>query len=830
MEMPSLRRASPLAGLAPAILLAVLAVPALPVAAQAAPQTLALTVHVGYHDVVKSGQWMPVSIDVRNTGADFHGTIEVQPQDNFKGLFLAGDPVYVLPFTLPGGTVKHVRTFVASDVSGSPLTVRLVSGGRVLASQTASGAIYAGLLVGVLSDDPTAFDEFAAERFPAAAVAQVVHLAREDVPTSPVLLRGFDLLAIDDFAADSLTPTQRGAIEGYVAMGGNLLLGSGGAWRKTLTALPAALLPLAATGTEMLPPSAALQTAAPVEVATGAAAGRAWLRDGDRPLILEKTFGTGLVTLATFDWTQGAAAASGSTRGLLRQVGIRSGFGTRPGAATGIGGGAGASIWYGGGSSGSITQRSTGFVSALSNVPALDLPSLRLTGLLVLLYVLVVGPLNYLVLLRAGRRELAWITVPVIAVTFAGIAYGLATGTKGRSVQANQIAIVHLAGAGDQADQETYTGIFAPTRGDYSITVGGPQPAIAPIATAYGGAGGIGAGTRVQPDRAAVDLVAVTAFTLRGYATESAVPAPSLTASLSLRNGRLSGTVHNRSRIDFTDEIVAFGNVYQRLGRLAPGADLEVDLPAQAATVYGVAPTNPLVYANIAVDQVASSGVQSAREAQERTAILQSLLSSSSGPVTSPMTPILIAWTHDPLQGLQVNGATPRLQSESAVVLPLTLAGPVSGAVPAGLFTARLVDVEGEVQFGPSSIVLNGSSATYELTIPLASGARLVNPTITSANPYGMKINVPLGPPPAAGNGSPGAAGTAGTDAATLTAEAWDWSAGRWVAVPLKDNATSPLPEGSVEALTGTVRIRLTASQASTAAQMGVLSLAGSAQ
>src|SRR2546421_314798 len=81
MEMPSLRRASSLAGLAPAILLAVLVVPALPVAAQAAPQALALTVHVGYHDVIRSGEWMPVSIDVRNSGADFHGSIEIQAQD-----------------------------------------------------------------------------------------------------------------------------------------------------------------------------------------------------------------------------------------------------------------------------------------------------------------------------------------------------------------------------------------------------------------------------------------------------------------------------------------------------------------------------------------------------------------------------------------------------------------------------------------------------------------------------------------------------------------------------------------------------------------------------
>ena len=682
----------------------------------------------------------------------------------------------------------------------------------MLAAQTASGSTTAALLVGVLSDDPTAFDEFAAARFPAGTVAQVVHLAKEDVPTSPILLRAFDLLAIDDFATDSLTPTQRGAIQGYVTMGGSLLLGSGGAWRKTLATLPAALLPLAPTGTQTLPGSAALGTTTPLEVATGVAAGTAWLRDRDHPLILEKPVGTGLVTLATFDWTQDPVASSGATRSILRQVGLRSGFGTRSGAAPGFGGGVSAGVWYGTGSSGSITQRSNMFTAPLSNVPALDLPSLRLTGLLVLLYVLIVGPLNYLILLRAGRRELAWITVPVIAVTFARIAYGLALGTKGGSVQANQIAILRLAGDGGQAYQETYTGIFAPTRGDYSIKVGGPQPAIAPIAAIYSGGDSVGGGMRVQPDQAEIDLLGVTAFTLRGYATESAVPPPSLTASLSLRNGRLVGTVHNGSPIVFTDELVAFGNSYQRLGRLAPGADLHVDLQVQTSNPYGIPPVNPLVYPNVAVDQTAGTGRESAREAQERAAILQSMMSTLWAQIASRITPVLIAWTHDPLQSLQVNGGTPRLASESAVVLPVTLAGPISGIVPAGLLTARLVDSTGDLQFGPSSIILNGSSATYELAMPLVPGTRLVNPTVTSTNPFGAKVAV---------------ANASG--AAALTAEVWDWSGGRWLAFELKDNATNPLPEGSVDAA-GTVRIRLSASQGGAPGQMGVLSLGGSVQ
>src|SRR5579864_7541486 len=127
--MPARRLAHSWTRLAPAILLAGLALPALPISGEAAGQVLALTVHVGYQDVIKQGQWMPVSIDVRNgSGPDFRGTIEIQPQDNalkggFGAVYPFGSAVYVLPLTLPGGTAKHVRTFIASDFSGSPVTV-----------------------------------------------------------------------------------------------------------------------------------------------------------------------------------------------------------------------------------------------------------------------------------------------------------------------------------------------------------------------------------------------------------------------------------------------------------------------------------------------------------------------------------------------------------------------------------------------------------------------------------------------------------------------------------------------------------------------------------
>ena len=62
-------------------------------------------------------------------------------------------------------------------------------------------------------------------------------------------------------------------------------------------------------------------------------------------------------------------------------------------------------------------------VSAVSQLPSLALPPIG--GLIALLgaYILLVGPVNYLVLKRLDRREWAWVTMPVLIVVFAVGAY-----------------------------------------------------------------------------------------------------------------------------------------------------------------------------------------------------------------------------------------------------------------------------------------------------------------------------------------------------------------------------------------------------------------------
>ena len=60
---------------------------------------------------------------------------------------------------------------------------------------------------------------------------------------------------------------------------------------------------------------------------------------------------------------------------------------------------------------------------ALSTLPELALPSFVYICCWLGLYITVIGPINYFILRRLKRTELAWVTVPVLVVIFTSLAY-----------------------------------------------------------------------------------------------------------------------------------------------------------------------------------------------------------------------------------------------------------------------------------------------------------------------------------------------------------------------------------------------------------------------
>jgi hypothetical protein len=759
--------------------------------ARAAASPLGITAHVGYANVIKVGEWMPVSIAVTNSGPEVDGSLEVQAVFGAK----PGTPwpaSYGRPLVIGTGATKYFRTYLVEEIAGQTVTVRIVRNGRILASQDASGTQSANTLIGVLSDDSAALDGFAAIH-PGGLAATVVHLGLADLADSPIALRAFDLLAVDDIATDGLTASQRTAIADFVQNGGSLLIGTGASWRRTLAGLPPDLLPMQVSGLTTLDSSPALGGLSGVQVATGSLTGGVpWLSERDQPLLAERTVGSGSVTLATFDWKQDPISGWSGTQPLLRQILVRSIY-RSPSQQSSVFIGGPISGPFGG-QGNSVYQRSNALSQVLGNLPGLDLPSLALTGVVVLVYVLLVGPINFFVLRALHRRALAWITLPLIAVLVAGGAYTGAILTKGQSVQTNQVSILHVEPGTDRAYQETYIGVLTPTRGDYQVSLG-QQLLVGPISS-YSGFGGSGrTDIGINDESSTVTLPGMIAFTPRGFATEGMTAAPRLSAHLQEVNGQLVGLVENQSSTTFTDAVLVSGDAYQKIGALPPGASARVALTPKTVTLNGP-PAIYGIYPNTSFGPPPNLPAATLRDGQTKTSILSLIESGSSfkGVPSDVAAPVLVAWTKQSFAQMTVNGGRARAYAETAVAMTLPIDQVGAGALPAGIVGGRIVDLEGDTQSGPpGTVVVQNGTVTYLFKPALPPGAQLSGASLSATNLLYAKA---IGGP--AGSGS------------TLRGEAWDWSSSTWVDIAYQDGGTTALPAAAVNSATGEVRLRVT--------------------
>src|SRR5437667_5271583 len=759
------------------------------IGSEAADKPLQITVQIGYHNTVKLGQWLPVVVDLTNAGPALDGTLEVQANNTTpsNGGPPIGQVVYQTPISLATGASKHVRTYVTQEFPGA-VSVRVVQQGRVMANQdTNVSNVYSGLLAGIISDQASALDSLGIVRTGLSPL--VVHLSPAEISDSAPVLRAFDLLAIDDFATDTLTEGQRNALADYVTQGGALLLGTGGSWHKTLAGLPPALLPMQVTGSTVL---ASASTLGPgrVEVGTGtvAAGSSIWLADRDRPLLVESSVGAGSVEMATFDWTQDSITSWSGSAALLRQALVRSTYGNLRNQTPGVA--AIAKMGVGN----SIANKGGALTSVLGNLPALNLPAWWVIGTLVLLYVLLVGPVNYFVLRALNRRALAWVTVPAIALVGSAGAYGASVATKGTAVLANEISIVHVQQGWERAYQEEYTGILTPSRGDYEVGLGAGHRMVSPIYYYSGSMNDPNFGAmRVNTTTQAVTLPRMSAFTLRGFANEGIVAGPQWSGPTRFDAGKLTGTVRNLSTLHFTDGIVFSANSFQNLGELGPNGSVSFSYQVVGGNTLGGQPIFVTAYPNAFNGNPLNNASDLERENEMRTAVLSALMGGGAPVMSGFSVPTVVLWTKQPFQAVTVNGGRPRTFSASAVVMPLPL-GPISGTLPSSVVTGRMVDIDADVSQGglPGLIAAQGGSITYSFTPTLAPGKRLTGAGIDSTNPFGPK----------------GAMAPNGT-VAVVKGKVWDWSGSTWVDIAYQDNSSTPIPDSAVNPKTGEVRFKL---------------------
>ena len=723
-----------------------------PVAAP--PATLDIQVHAGFDGFYKAGGWLPVVAITRNDGPPLNGTLVLVAEGP---AYVAGN--YGASAVLPTHSRKRLSFAAPAPTAAHNRTIMLTEGNRTLLSQTVpvSALSPRDYLYGSISPNPGTLDVLRGVRQFDGTVS-VAHLSLDDIPTSGPALNDVDALVIDSTATSALSDLQRTTLGGWVSSGGQLVIGGGTGAAQTVAGL-ADLAPVRVTGTAVLDVGAALApwttssvsdrtTVAISQPVTGSVVR---LQAGPVPLVVDRPVGQGWVTfIAMSAATPSLHNAPGGARAWQRILTASRHPLDGPTVNPQVG--------------------SIGQSSAVYSLPQTVLPSGSLLAWLLFSYVLVVGPGNYVLARALGRREMLWLTIPIISVLFSGGAYLLARQIKGSDIVLNVVTIARYAGeaAGIHATTiDGAVGIFSPGRTTYDVRIasglgitaldptmrisGGPPPALTVLSD--------GASSLVQ--HITVQKWSLQAFAVHGNATSAA---SSLDASLSLVGNTVSGWLRNQGGAPLQDVVLVVGGDSTSVSDMAPGEqrDIRLVLSGTVAPVNGY-PPGPV--------PVLGGTSSSGRRHRDLLASVMGNALQGNGAQTSIGGPEVFAFSSSALFTVQVLGHQVQEHNTTLHVFPVSVTLPTSSStLPYGFAERELLQNSGiGGQFNSPWLSL-GSTAVVQFRLPATGSVHTWNTLHVRLNLMHLGRPIPISPPPTTPN--------------TLRVALYNWSTGAWDAQP----------------------------------------------
>ena len=590
----------------------------------------ALTAVFGIAGRYRPGAWCPVIVTVRNPSSDsVAGQVQALADADSNhggggGNRTLGAALFARPVTVSAGAGPQSFQLDTRglDPGRDSVTVQFVEGrqrgdGRVLArantqdtktSQSITGTPVSDsdlLLVG-FGGDPGAFMPLSGRQFGIThqsgvlasggsnpgnltPTVQVAEAAGADLPDKAAGYGGVDAFLLrSDAPLDALTEAQVDALRGWVAGGGHLIVCGGVDPSRFASAFYSGLLPAGVGGTH---PAVSLPGAGPIGALTLTPKPLPGVRvlqsapDGT-PLVVSGPYGAGCVTLTAYDPTakgfQSPTFDSTALWKLLLTAGPAASATVLPYVADRE------ENYHPGSFYGGDSQLLS---DAVMCGPSLDAPGTEVIGLFLLVYLVALVPANYLILKRLDRKELAWVTIPLLVLLFAAGTFGVGYAAKGGAVFVNRAALVETTAGRHEAGVYAELGLFSPHRTSYDVTLPGAN-ALAAIPNpgySYGYRGGSNADTQTYgltkfvqtPEGTSLLDTSVNMWAMRAFdvqATEDL--GGTVDSTLKEQSGspvsRVAGTVTNHLSHALTGCVLLHGGQWQTVGDLQSGASVPV--------------------------------------------------------------------------------------------------------------------------------------------------------------------------------------------------------------------------------------------------------------
>jgi hypothetical protein len=721
---------------------------------------ITLEAEAGFDGIARQNDWLPVTVNVANSGPSVAGEIRVLLQGSG-----AGELIYSTPLALPNQSNKQVTLPVFFPAFlGRDLVVQLVDEtGRPVIETSVAPQLQLNQddrLYGVVSDAPADLDFLENVTGPRSRAA-VAYLAVDDIPETGAALDPLDVLVFTNVDSGRLNDRQLAAIRDWVATGGQLIVTGGLTGPQTSAAL-GPLLPVTTGGSRPVDDLPELRQAAGVEfrdpgpyVLTEASLtqGEALLLHEFTPVLARRPLGKGSVTYLALD---------PNVAPLLDWAGNETFWATvappdqpRP-------------VWASG------PQQNYSAANAVSELPSLGLPPVYLLICFLGLYVVIIGPANYLVLKRLNRRELAWLTIPVLVLFFSAVAYATGVVFAGNNVTINEVAVVYGEAGSEQGKVNSLLALYSPQRGRYDLALPG-DTLVRPFDRNEGNLAGFGNLEAVsRSDAVNLQGVQVDVSGIEMFIADSYQPLPAVTGRVDLRlegtTNELDISLQNNGDFTLEDAGLLIGSTYIRLGDLEPGDLLERSEALSAAQFSGSGSTF-VPGSGFSLERhypaiLGTSTYYDDPEVYTRWQLLDSLNDYNAGrtAVLPAGTVTLLAWSDAPQLAVELAGEEPEKLATTAYFLELPVSETIGSAgqfvLPVELLSWQILGENGIYGADIVNFHLPPGWIEYEYTPwPEFSGMAVENLAIVLNEQFN------------AGNPAPGI-------------RLWDWEQQDWVIQP----------------------------------------------
>jgi hypothetical protein len=555
---------------------------------------ISLNVDAGYDGYFRENYWTPLLISVTNNSDPIEGKL-IARQERSQAL----TNTFSTPVSLASGARQTVLLYVTMRSFASSIQVELLDNtGAVVTdievpvrSVTARDKLYVVVTNALNSTiDLSTLATGGNQAFQA-------NWLTANVPDKAAALESLDMLVFSDIDTGTLSTAQRSAIEEWVTAGGHLVVTGGANWQGTAAAftdiLP--LTPQSSDAVEDLTGLAELAGDYSGALEESSIVTQGELREEavvlassteDIPLVARREIGYGTIDYLTLDPSveplRGWDDAPQLWFTLLTSVDVR------PGWAYGF----------------TDMDKAIDGIEILPGYNALP-EATSMIGFLIL-YIVLVGPVNYLVLRQINRRELAWVTIPVLILVFSALAWATGFNLRGTEVLLSRLSVVQSWSDASVAHAEQVIGLLAPRRANYTLGMNDDR-LLRPVARAVQGGrllGNTGSTIEVEQSNTFAALsFPVDASFIAGFSATSALEAPDISGRITLAytpegdQQTLRGTIRNDSELTLSSVVILARGVIQRLDEpLEPGDLYVLDEDALVLQTDGPVSATPIEY------------------------------------------------------------------------------------------------------------------------------------------------------------------------------------------------------------------------------------------